>query len=464
MGSLSKLFSLLLKLYPPAFYERFAVEMEDVFQEGLAQAVEQRNLVRFCLRELLHLPANLINTYAWSIRASLEGQPVVSGGNGSGSNGVHLPGESWGNSIMAGLPHLLIFIFILLTLLFNSMLDANQNEIATPLLVIFCLLIAGAGILSIVKGWKRWSTSWVIYLLFIILALASSGATSLGKSLHANFNILNAILILILPLVLAYVIYKISCRDRLHGLMAAILPTVIMWAYFTEFVPQLPINLAWAWSFLLGFVATVLINRVKRFIIALGAAMAVPILAGFPFAYLSVYLGGSLPFTEPGPSLQEAFRQYLPFVTMSLTFILAPQLAVKLRQISPQIAGSRGKIFYRVVFGGLLLGFAFDLYRWGQFQNTSLMSGTIQWVLAIIAIILYIGGFASLFWVCLNNKLPSIQTSQLVQLSALFILLLCVPFILILPTQAGLEGFANRWIPILFAIAWVCASVWIARE
>jgi len=49
--------------------------------------------------------------------------------------------------------------------------------------------------------------------------------------------------------------------------------------------------------------------QAKYFLVTLWLVMAVPILGGFPYSYLGVYMGGTLPFSEPGPSLQEVFKQ-----------------------------------------------------------------------------------------------------------------------------------------------------------
>jgi hypothetical protein len=64
-------------------------------------------------------------------------------------------------------------------------------------------------------------------------------------------------------------------------------------------------------------------------------------------------MGGTLPFSEPDPSLQEVFRQYLPLLVMVLTIVLGPQLAAKLRIAGYESAKAGGKIFYRLALGGI---------------------------------------------------------------------------------------------------------------
>ena len=43
----------------------------------------------------------------------------------------------------------------------------------------------------------------------------------------------------------------------------------------------------------------------ERFTVALGIAMVVPILGRFPFAYLGVYMGGTLPFSVQEPACRK---------------------------------------------------------------------------------------------------------------------------------------------------------------
>ncbi len=107
-----KLYSLALKLYPQQFRFRFTSEMEEIFHAGLLQACEEGMLAGFILRELLQLPGSLVGVYMWSMSAGQGRQVAVSSMGGGGTSGVNPPGEGWGASFMAGLPHLLMGILI----------------------------------------------------------------------------------------------------------------------------------------------------------------------------------------------------------------------------------------------------------------------------------------------------------------------------------------------------------------
>jgi len=314
MTWIMRMFSLALKLYPQPFHARFSTEMEEVFHAGLEEACEQGGAVGFILRELLRLPGSLVGVYIWSMRAGESRQVPVSSVGSGGTIRVSMPGEGWGASLMAGLPHLLIGIFIVGSSLIGAVTGSNQNAFSYFPMIVFCLLLLGVLIYSINKSWRRWSTSWIVYMFILAISLLSITVNALRPSIRGRNDWLYGVLTIMIPLVLAYLLYKIACKDRLRGLLAAVPPMAIIWAYFQEFVPIGMQSLAWSWMFILAFVATVLMLRTKRFSSALGLAMAVPILGGFPFAYLGVYMGGTLPFSEPGPSLQEVFRQYIPFL------------------------------------------------------------------------------------------------------------------------------------------------------
>ena len=200
---------------------------------------------------------------------------------------------------MAGLPHLLFGIIIVSSEIIAGVLGNNQNAFEYLLGIGFVLLLLGVLIFSIYKGWRSWTASWIVNIFVLAVSLLSVGLNELRSSIIRN-NWAYEIQILVIPLVLAYLLYKIAYKDRLRRLLATVPPITLIWLFFLEFIPTLQKSLAWGWIFLLAFTASVMMLRTKHFLVALGLAMAVPILGGFPFAYLGVYMGGTLPFSKPG--------------------------------------------------------------------------------------------------------------------------------------------------------------------
>jgi hypothetical protein len=464
MMGIMKLFSLVLKFYPQQFRFRFTSEMEEIFHAGLLQACEEGALAGFILRELLQLPGSLFGVYMWSMSAGQGRQVAVSSVGGGGTNDVNTPGEGWGASFMAGLPHLLMGIIIVSSEIVFIIKGINQNVFSYLLIICFSLLVIGVLIFNISKGWKSWSASWIIYMFVLAISLLSLVANALPHSIIKNSNWVNEVQVLVIPLVLAYLLYKITCRNRLRGLLAAVPPITIIWFYFLEFVPTLQKSLAWGWIFLLAFTATVMMLRTKRFSVALGLAMAVPVLGGFPFVYLGVFMGGTLPFSEPGPSLQEVLRQYLPFLAMVLTIVLGPQLAVKLRAVGHKSAKMGGKIFYRLALGGLLLGLAMTMMQWQIAISGMYIPLKVVQVGFVVSAILYLVGFVLLVWSVKRSEEFSDKKDLALQWVALFILLPFVPIVILLAIPSVILDHTETCLLSLAVIGWVFAAAWMVKE
>jgi hypothetical protein len=459
-----KLYSLALKFYPRQFRFQFTSEMEEIFQAGLLQACEEGVLAGFILRELFQLPGSLAGVYMWSMSSGQGRQVAVSSLGGGDTGGVNPPGEGWGSSFMAGLPHLLMGIIIVGVEIIYGIKGINQNVFRYLLMICFSLSLLGVLIFSIFRGWKSWSASWIVYMFVVTIALLGMAASALPHSIVANNAWVSEVQVLVIPMVLAYLLYKVASRNRLRGLLAAVPPMAIIWLYFVDSVPSLQKSLAWGGMFLLAFTATVMMLRTKRFSVALGLAMAVPILGGFPFAYLGVYMGGNLLFSEPGSSLQEVFRNYLPFLAMVLTIVLGPQLAVKLRAVGYESKNVGGKIFYRLALGGILLGLAMTMMQWEISLSDLYIPQKVIQVCFIASAMLYLVGFVFLAWSAKRSEEFLDKKDLTLQLVALFILLPFVPTVILLAIPYGILEHTDIWLLSLAVIGWVFAAAWIVKE
>jgi hypothetical protein len=369
-------------------------------------------------------------------------------------------GEGWGASFMAGLPHLLIGVIIVSTEVVYQLSRMTQNVFSIFFVAIFSLFLIGVVIYNRSKGWKSWAASWIVYMFIMAILILSQVANAIPHSIIKNNAWVSEAQTLILPLVLAYLLYKIACKDRLWGLLAAVVPMAMFWFLFLEFVPTLQKAMAWMWIMFLAFIATVLMLRTKRFSTALLLAMAVPVLGGFPFTYLGVYMGGSLPFSEPGPSLQVVFRQYLPFVVMILTLVLGPQLGVRLRIAGHHCAQAGGKIFYRLALGGILVGLFYGCLKAVDKLSGFSSSLIVEEVLIVSAIALYLVGYGLLTRATLKSRPPSGDNSGLLELAGLFFPLLILPVILIV----GIQFTTVSWLVPIAEIAWVIATTLVVKD
>ncbi len=463
-----KLYRLALRLYPQSFRDRFAHEMEEVFRAGLEEALEQDTLAGYLLREALRLPGSLMDVYAWALRAGEGPQLAISSTGGGATVRTPIRGEGWGASLLAGLPNLVMGIIIVSSAVIGELKGADQIAFRVLQIVITSVLLLGVLLFSISRGWRLWSASWLTYLFLLAVILLSLAANSLASNITGIDDWVPGVQMMAIPLLLAYLLYKIACSDRLRGLLAAVPPMALIWAYFEELVPALPRALAWGWIFVLAFGASVMMLRTRRFTAALGLAMAVPVLGGLPFVYLGVYEGGTLPFTEPGPSLLEVWRQYLPFLAAVLSVGLGPQLAAKLRAIGRESAGSAGRIFYRIVLAGMLLGLAFTLLQLvivtGGIARGMYILPAVRPVWLIAAAVLYLAGFVSLLWAATFASALSGDHLAVLRLAALFILLPGVPLAIFLAIPNFALSGSYSWLLPAAENAWALAAALLIME
>jgi hypothetical protein len=450
-------YRLMLALYPRSFRVRFGEEMEEVFLCGLEEAQRSGNLSGFLLGEALRLPGSLADVYMWAMRSPGSQQMALPGGGEVGGSG----GDGWGASLMGGLPHLVLGLIIVASSLLAERLAFDVNLLNLLLVGAFFLLALGVLAYNIRKGWRRWSVTWLIYLLMMALILMSNGLSVLAKGNYGNW--LYEVQTLIFPLMIAYLMYKIACAGRVGGLLAALPITGLMWFFFQEGVPLLPRMLATGWMFLVAFTMAVLILRTRRFPAAVGLALLVPLLSGFPFATLGVYMGGTLPFTEAGPNLLEVLRQYLPFLAMTSAVALGPQMAAALRAVGQESKEDGGRAYYRLALGGMLLGLLVALLQFGIASSDQFLwlpkLLSLPWPGLLLAVGIYLVGIGLLTSAAMRCNVFEDRRSDL-RMAALAGLLPGIP-LLIMNMFPVMNGHTQQsWVILALELAWVGASAW----
>lgn len=390
---------------------------------------------------------------------------AISSAGGGGTFGDSLPGEGWGAALLAGLPNLMVGMLMVSSTLIGLVEGIDQNLWGYLMFGVIAVLLLGVLWFGFTRGWRSWSASWLVYLFIFAMVLLSMAVNALPSRITGGDQVMYAVQMIAIPLLLAYLIYKITGVDRVRGLLAAVPMMAILWGlYFEEFVPALPKSLAWAWMCLLAFGASVMMLRTRRFSTALGLAMLVPLLGGLPFAYLGVYMGGTLPNSQPGPSLLEVFRQYLPFLAAVLSIALGPQLAVNLRAIGRKSTAAGG-LFYRLALAGILLALAGTLLKWVDVTGeippriSDLLEAWPLWLIASAG--LYLAGFLGLSLAVRRTDALAAGGRAARQVAALFILLPGVPFVLYLAMDYAVFGRTPYyWLFPAAALAWALAVAW----
>ena len=214
----------------------------------------------------------------------------------------------------------------------QDQINGGSNLISVLAVSVEVLMVLSSVILVWRSGWPSWSASWYPYWGLVLLMGVLSFPALLGKEPSVVTN--NWVGYVVLPVILAYLLYRVARVDRIRGLLAALPVMVACWIPMLEFVPDVPRGASWVGCWLLAGLAAIGILRLNNLESGLALSLGIAALAGTVYASLGIYLGGMLPFSEPGPSPLAAFRAYVPTLLFVWGLALGPQLACTLRELS----------------------------------------------------------------------------------------------------------------------------------
>jgi len=87
--------------------------------------------------------------------------------------------SSWGEAIIAGIPHLLMALLIGIGKLFDQIIQINQN-ISIVLGITLGVVVTALLILARRRDWPLWGASWYFYGSWVVLAILSLGTRELN--------------------------------------------------------------------------------------------------------------------------------------------------------------------------------------------------------------------------------------------------------------------------------------------
>ncbi|MBN1371537.1 MAG: hypothetical protein JW987_06315 [Anaerolineaceae bacterium] len=356
------IYRLLLRLYPPAFQARFSGEMEEVFAAALEEARLRGRLnpTATLLKELADLPAGLAHTYAFSMNSALQPQmtPQPAGGDSLGSPGSPTPRSSWLEAFLGGLPQFLLGLVSGLPLLLAAAGIGGENSaFGVALGILAALAVMGSIIAYFHLGRPRWAAAWYLYWFVLVMSLIIGFFNRAFPQLELDTVANGPIFLALCCLTLAFVLYHITIRDRLRGLLAAVPVVVGLWIINLEFVPDGPEGINWLVTSLLAGLICMAVLRLNRPDHGLILVACMAALVGLPYSYLGIYMGGTLHFSEPGPNLRAVLSSFAPQFGVTAALAIGPQLAVTLRETGRR-SGAGGKLAYRAALLGLLLSMA----------------------------------------------------------------------------------------------------------
>jgi hypothetical protein len=339
--------------------------------------------------------------------------------------------------------------------------------------VMVLIVTLGVMIYAWRAGWPRWTATW--YLLFMILAFSPLMLLSSyfeDSSLMADvFSELLAALIL--PLIIACVLYLVVRHDPIKALLAVTPIVVLIWQPNMEFVPdqiEAPINIT---SLFLAGLTTVTLIRWVQWRPGLWLVVLLNAVVGMMFAYAGIYHGGTLPYVAPGPSFMEVLKNFIPQFLAVSTIILGPFLAASFRCIGRN-SGTKGNYGYHLVLLGMLLVLAGSLANffivWDDrlfiYKQTLEFWFTLTFILGLIC---YVAGTILLGQAAVqrNNLLGWLDYALLV------IQTIYLPIVLLMPV---IDMFSHKKDPLLLfdnissqspillnalGLAWLFLTVWL---
>lgn len=317
-------FAFMVRHYPPQFRDEFQEEMEQVFSEYM-QAEARRGLWRFLsawLRELTWLPVSIVREFLHERSGRKALSPA---GFGATTARPQLP-ATWGEALLAGLPHLAFSLFVGRTAFLK---DINGNDLyniffGIPVLVGFL----AAAFYAWRSNWPRWSASWFGYWLWIWFAIFANAAAWLNERLNLfvdwQFTIVLLAAMLLLLVVGLFFLFRF---DRIMGLLAVFfLMPVGLPMTFMEFVPDRIEGLLALGSGLITALCAAWIIHDGRWRRGAWLALAGNLLMGIAYSYVQVFK-----LEPPLPGLHvvnppDFFVHLFNFVLVSAILITGPFL------------------------------------------------------------------------------------------------------------------------------------------
>jgi hypothetical protein len=457
-------YSRALGLYPRRFRDEFAVEMRTVFRDTIRETVAEGpwSFIVVCGREFMGMPFNI-----WrEIWHEFQGQEAVM----PGTPFFPLKNGTWGESFWAGLPHLLFAIFVVIS---GAM--TNPRLAAISGIILAFLLFAGL-LVTIYYTWRShwpaWSASWYGYVGLVVLLfsiLPYQYHVGIAERIFAGLRF-------VLPVLTgAGLLYWLSRRNPIEGLLMAMPVIILYWFPVMEFVPNSIRFWLIFWLFLLSALAAMIITRLNDIRKAVWLVLGTSILSGLPIAYARTYWHNIPEGHFSPPTIGQMAELFmLPWLAGG-ALVLGPILGWGLWFFGRK-HGRAGRFSTILMIFGMVINlighfnhwWAFghqtylnalgisDVYRPNETTALSMVSGGLAMVL--------VGGFSLVILSWRQNKLLSIP---------LILVPLALPLAAMLPTYfgnyvipAGLSfefaRLANMYRALIFLIGalWLVMSGW----
>lgn len=352
-------YSRILHLYPRSFRDEFAVEMQTVFRDAVVDAAEDGmlSLIVVCCRELLSLPFNILREFWWEMQKEEATMQVT--------QMVPMKQGLWRDAFWAGLPHLLIAMMVGITGVVAG------TKLATISGIILALLLTAGFLATIYYTWRNhwptWSASWYGYVGLIVLLFAILPYQDWVGTADWIFGGIH----FILPLLsLATLLYWLSRRNPIEGLLMAMPLIILYWFPVMEFVPNSIRFWLTLGIFLLSALTAIMITRLNDIQKAIWLVLGASILIGLPIAYARTYWHNIPEGHFSPPTLGQMAELFsVPWLASS-ALVLGPILGWGIWNLGKK-HGRPGRVSAILMILGLLVNLLghFNYWWWFSRQN-----------------------------------------------------------------------------------------------
>ena len=355
-------YSRALDLYPRRFRDEFAVEMHSVFSDRIKEAVEEglRSFIIVCCREFMGMPFNILTEF-WH---EFQGQEAVM----PDAPFIPLKKGTWGESFWAGLPHLLFATFVAISR------GVTTTRLAAISGIILVLLLFAGLLVTIYYTWRNhwpiWSASWYGYVSIIVLLFAvvpSQYWAGIGD------EIFKGIRFILLLLSLATLLYWLSRRNPIEGLLMAMPVIILYWFPVMEFVPISIRFWLTCWIFLLCALTAITITRLNDIQRAVWLVLGASILIGLPIAYARTYWHNIPPEYSSLPTIGKLAELFsVPWLT-SGALVVGPILGWGLWNLGRKY-GKIGRASVLLVMAGMIVNLLGHFSYWWWFSKETYLN------------------------------------------------------------------------------------------
>jgi hypothetical protein len=270
---------------------------------------------------------------------------------------------SWKESLLAGLPHLLAaFVLLIISLGIGNSEGSLLERRFEILNLVFAFAVAGILVFAFITawrgGWPRWSASYYFYFymavcLPVLLLLQRLD----NRYAYLWMDILMSVVFIFL---LAVLIFIVTRRDAIKGLLMIAPAAVLSWWLVMEFIPTRIRGPLQVGMFLVLALAAVWIARRGSWRSGIWTIIAACALVGIPVSYFRTYHHNIPPQYAGAATFEALSGRFAQALFWNVMLVIVPLMICTLCELG-QRCSKDGRAGYQLAFFGIMLNLISNL-------------------------------------------------------------------------------------------------------